>query len=213
MLDYVDSDLDLDDDDDLEAIGSLLSDLGEDDDYGEKKKRKSGRAPARRGKAPAGTGKGLYKTPASKEYVTQAQLRASLAEVTKNFEKTAAGVTKLDADVTALASRLAKADAVNEGQTTALGKLKKDNDKTKEFFLFMSLLGGFKKVKATEDIKNASGTVIVPKDTELPFAPAGDKIDKLLPLMLLGAGGNGNGGGGMFDNPLMLVLMLDGFGS
>ncbi len=122
MIELDESDLDLDEsDDDLEEV---LQSLGE-----AKKRRRF--TPQR---VNPGRGKNLYQPPSpSGAPVTEARLKAALAEVTKNFEVTAAAVRKIDA-------RVGQIESVNSAQTKAIKVVKRDSDKSRDLLLLQTLM-------------------------------------------------------------------------
>lgn len=112
-----------------------------------------------------------------------------------------------------LSSEVARLSAVNvtqnqtiQRQQKQIGTLRGDLAQTTQTSLLMTLLSGGEK---EYQISKASDGVEVGKNVTLK--PAGDKLDSLLPILLMsGSGGASGSKGGMFDNPLLLLLLMGG---
>ncbi len=195
-------------DDDLEEIESLIEDLEEDDDLemleedddleaAERRRRRRRRRRAKSRRVP-----NLF----------QARLKglATKNEVKALGRRTRAEIQRVNRKVTRNTNRIRAQSSLNSRQSKAIKSVRKDVDDTKQLFLLTSLLGGSDRtLELTAQVADSAGDTIA-AGTKLEVKEAGDKIDRLLPLLLVG--GLGGKGGGMTDNPLMLVLLLDALG-
>lgn len=222
-LEDIDEDVgDEDIDEELEALEAYLGE--NDDEAAERRGGRGHRRGSRRGgrqrggwktkQAPrTGSAQGLYRPPPSKQYVTQAQLQQGLRRVGGNIRRNGAAIRKVNTRVNALGRQLSSAskslgrqiDAVaqvNKRQSSHIAGVKKDIDGIRQMTLFTALLGDGKK---TLKIEGNPGTFAA--DTEFTVKETGDKLDKLLPVLMMGGLG-GESKGGLMDNPLMLVLLM-----
>lgn len=208
-VELADDDLDFDDDeDDLDDVLDMLEDDDDDDDVDDvddiERRRKRGRRYFRR--------KWRRKMRRSRSTFRRARPKrgrwATVEQVEKGFQRSDRNDKVLGKRVTAL-----KTSAAKFASRTARDHKKQQGeiDNIKQMTLFMSLLGGDKKLKIkeiTDDRGNAvantlNGQTIKVEDTS-------DALDKFLPFMMLG--GMGGKGGGFGDNPMMMFLLIDALG-
>jgi hypothetical protein len=123
-------------------------------------------------------------------------------------------ITQVNARVTEVNSRLGgridTVAAVNTRQNKAIASVRRQQESLQQGLMFSALLGGGTR---TLEVQEAVGSIT--SGTKIKVKDAGDKFERLLPVLLSsgGLGGSQNGaqggGGGLFSNPLMLILLLD----
>jgi hypothetical protein len=160
------------------------------------------RAPTKRRPVPAGKGSGYYKPRVKNTNVTQQQLTAALAKISKDVKANAAGVKTVGARVDSVV-------AEQKTQAAALKKeiadRRKESDKLKQNLQMASLLPLLTSKSITTTEATEVGGAAIPAGTKLSVQQGG--AGALLPLLLLGGDGLG---GGDSSNTLLLVLALSG---
>jgi hypothetical protein len=116
-------------------------------------------------------------------------------------------INTLDRKVSAEVTRI---NAVNAAQAQAITRLnrtartlREDLERSTQTTLMMTLLTSGK--KDYEITQPATGAVN--GGTTVTLKPSGGSMDLLLPILLM-SGSSSGGKGGMFDNPLILVLLI-----
>lgn len=189
-LDAIESDLDFDQE---------LAAMFEDDE-----RRSPVRRPARpvRRPVPTGRGTGYYKPRIPNQNVTQQQLTAALAKISKDVKANAVGVKTVGGRVDTLAAEQKRqADLLRK----EVADRKKDAEKMKQNLQLAALLPLLSSKSITVTEETEIGGAKVPANTKLSVAP--DGIGALLPLLLLGGDGLGGGDG---SSTLLLALAVSG---
>lgn len=216
-LDYIDLDdmdyFEVDDDDgdaEFEALDLLFT--GEGDEEGDEDRRRRRRRRKRRSRrrgVKTARGRSLFSRPASKRYVTQAQLKAGLDRVGKEIRTNAAAIKTVNGRVASVSRRVSNNTTVNEEQSRAIAKNRKCLNETREMMLLTTLLsGGARTLQTTAAVVDAGGRQILPANTQLSLAETSNR-SRLLPLLLMGQS-CGDSGSGLGGNPLALVLLAGG---
>jgi|GEM_PF-6329435 len=110
-------------DDMLEA---LMEEDDEGDDLSERRRRRRHRHRARRSKRRSvrtARGRSAYRTPTSRKYVTQPQLKSALARVGKDVRRNAVGIKTVNQRLGKVNSRVNSVVSVNHVQSRNIGKL------------------------------------------------------------------------------------------
>jgi hypothetical protein len=195
---------DWDDDEQAEFIGAILpgplkaldpigAALGAATGIGKKRPaRPPGRRPA------TAPGRPFYSAPASKNYVTQTQLKSSLAKVTADVRKNAAGIKTVNGKADSNRSRLNQQNAINVRQGRQIGTIRREMEQQAQTQMLMSLLSRTEDVTVVSD---SSGELA--SGTKLRFDREIDPITFLLPAL---AGGKSSGSG--LNNPLLLLALM-----
>ena len=158
-----------------------------------------GKGKSSAGKRPAtATGRPYYSAPALKNYVTQAQLKSSLAKVTADVRKNAAGIKTVNGKADSNRSRLNQQNAINVKQGRQIRSIKKEFDQQAQTQMLVSLLSRTEEARVVSD---SSGSL--PAGTTLRLDKEIDPLMFLLPALT----GSGQGGSGM-NNPLLLLALL-----
>lgn len=202
-------------DDDLDDVEEVLDEFDDDDDgelveedddldgedAAERRRRRWRR---RRYRYPRSRGGGYYQR-MLKGYATKKQLRAALARVGRDIRRNRAAITTNRRRLGEVSRRASANRRTIARQDSAIRAVRKSVDDTRQLFVLTSLLGGDQTLElaaARDGSGNATTNFAEVKTLELKQA---DKMDKLLPLLLLG--GLGGGKGGLMENPLMLLLL------
>lgn len=205
--------------DDEEDLDELLESLGisEDDDDAEflipllgSKLFGKKRRPARR--PPTARGRGYYRTPPSKQYVTQAQLRSALGKVSADVRRNATGIKSLNTRVNANLSRLNQQNAVNVRQNRRITALDRRIEQQTQSSLLMSLLEDDRADYEIRTVKLPAGATSAQQTqanalvgTSVELEKDSDMLSKLLPVLMTSSGGAG--GKGPFGDPMMAVAL------
>lgn len=116
---------------------------------------------------------------------------------------------KLSTEVTRInAANVAQGQLIQR-QARSIKGVREDLEKSTQTSLMLTLLSGGK--KDYEVAAPAAGTPVT-GGSKVSLKPSGGSLDMLLPLFLFSGTGSG-GKGGLFDNPLILILLLDSLGN
>lgn len=199
--DIEDDDLDIDDeleyalddmeDDDIDDDAFMEGDGDDSFDAAERRRRRRSRLFRKRKRARGG---GYYKK-MLRGYATKKQLSSALARVGRDVRRNRSGISNNSRRISSL----------SRSTRRGISTVKKGMEDNKQMFMLTSLMGGGDK---DFKVSNSSDNVKIPNGTTFTLSDEGDKFDKLLPLMMMG--GMGGSKGGMMDNPLMMILLLDG---
>lgn len=201
-----DEDLFVEEDEDIDE--DIDESFSEEDEFGERRRRRGRRAPRIRAGRTA-RGRGFVKPKPSRQPVSTSTLQASLERVGQDIRTNAAAIKRLESQVKSATTKL---NSVNNAQDKSIGELRKD----------LKNQGG----ASQQQIQMSMLLPLLQKSPELeakPGAPADDanavlnnvqvkKQDMTLPLvlMMMASGQTGGAAGASNMNMLLpLVLLMD----
>lgn len=176
----------------LKALDPIGAALGAATGIGKKPKR-----PVRR-RPPTAAGRPFYNAPTAKKFVTQAQLKSSLAKVTNDVRKNAAGIKTVNSKADSNRSRLNQQNTINVRQGRQIRSIRQDMEQQAQTQMLMSLLS---RAEDATVVSDSSGTLSA--GTTLRLDREIDPITFLLPAL---TGGKSAGSG--LNNPLLLLALM-----
>lgn len=182
------------DDDDPEFIGSIVRRIRN------RRKRRRGRRRVRTAR-----GRGYVRAGRLRGYATRTEMKKALSRVGRDVRRNGGSIKRNASAIASNRSRIGTVMRVNKVQTKAIEKLRSDMQSQAQTQLLFSLLDSGTK---TYELDGAFGGEA--DGTEIKLKDKSDSLTKLLPIFMTGGfGGSGKSGGMGFDNPMMMILMLD----
>jgi len=188
VLDAVESDLEFDEE--LEAL--LESDIDA-----------APRRSVRRRPVPTGRGANYYTARPVNQHVTQAQLQAALAKISKDVKANAVGIKTVGTRVDGVAAEQKKhTDALKK----EIAARRRETAQLKSNMQMSAMLPLLTSKSITVPAGGTVGGKVVDKETKLMVAP--DGFAALMPLLMFGDGFGG--GSGDSSSGLIMALALSG---